>query len=117
MRAVVQFSADSIAGICAVFQDGGMRSRDQLMRELVWFDAGVDEESAVALEITDAAMAGVIPLGVLDDVLWFREQVRTGMLAECVMVQEEPFDFAECETHDMTFRLGEVCPGYTGTVV
>jgi len=29
--------------------------------------------------------------------------------APCVMTHTPPFDFAQCETHDETFPLGEVC--------
>lgn len=29
--------------------------------------------------------------------------------AQCVMTHTEPFDFAQCETHDETFPLGGVC--------
>jgi hypothetical protein len=27
----------------------------------------------------------------------------------CVMTRTEPFDFAQCQTHDTTFALGEEC--------
>lgn len=31
---------------------------------------------------------------------------------ECVMTRTDPFDFAQCETHDETFPLGERCKFY-----
>lgn len=30
-------------------------------------------------------------------------------IATCVMAHQEPFDFAQCETHDTTFALGDAC--------
>lgn len=37
---------------------------------------------------------------------WEAEQ---GKPAPCVMTHTPPFDFAQCETHDETFPLGDVC--------
>ena len=36
----------------------------------------------------------------------------TEQAVTCVMTQTDPFDFAQCETHDTTFALGDRCKFY-----
>lgn len=38
-----------------------------------------------------------------------REQAATDRPDPCVMTHTPPFDFAQCETHDETFPLGDSC--------
>lgn len=58
------------------------------------------------------------PDGKTDPQAWTRwfgaltpEQEEAVLLSwPCDMRYREPFDFAECHTHDTTFPLGDVCP-------
>lgn len=41
-----------------------------------------------------------------------RKALNAGKPDPCVMTHTPPYDFAQCETHDTTFALGETCEWY-----
>lgn len=64
--------------------------------------------AARILVATDATDAGLfLPTHLLDRFLQTRD--AAGRPAGCRMTYTEPFDFAQCETHDTTFPLGDTC--------
>lgn len=73
-----------------------MSIRDELARlaQNAYYAPGGDDRNPTPqfIEIADAILAAG----------WSKQ-------APCVMTHTPPFDFAECETHDETFPLGETC--------
>lgn len=118
----IVFSGESPLEICQKYNSGDI-SKPRLVRELVWFpyvkggvtdgyDSLIVDPPGTWGEVSDAVRQGLISEEVYEDVFFYRNALRQGTLGPCEMVQEEPFDFAWCETHDETFPLGEVCPLY-----